>query len=1169
MNVPLDVEAEMQAVLDAVSGLPGSPAAQVRILEVASLGQIRHALERDVFHVLHLSAHGSATTVELEDEDGGPVPVTAGDLMQVLRQAGRPVPLIVLSSCSGGSASDAMAAGLVGRGADRVIAMLAPVTDGYATILARRLYQQLAARPGDSVGQALARARRLAEDDRTQDDPDRVPLPEYGVATLLAAGGDGPLTDPAAPAAPLPAVTELGGGRSVRELPAGVLIGRRAQLRTAMRVLRRDPAAVRQFGAAGGVVLTGIGGIGKTALAGRIIARLREDGWLIAVHEGRWNPSALITATAHALSTARPGTVSPRMAAAARRLADAGIDDGPKLAAVAGLLQSCRLLVLFDDFEQNLTPGGQDFLDPAAGEVITALADAAGTGALLVTCRYPLPGPDRFLAEIPVPALSPAELRRMFLRLPALAGLDPDSQQLITRVIGGHPRLIEFTDALLRGGRSSLRHVQTRLRDLAAHHDIDLHGGRPVTQAIDQAMILGSADILLTELLALLTPRQAAVLAQIAVCRAPMTTDDLAYTLTTGPGPAGTGFPGADTPPGLAGLRADTGRLADLTLLAPGADIAMHPWTAAMVTRNTPADPDRTAALHERALAMRLRRFQQHRGTYEDLLDIPRHLAALGRYDDIASIAGQAMRMLPGTLAAAAYLAEISPLIPPDQRAWTIVAELEAQALLNAGNLPAATRQLEAIHQQDQARAAADPANTEWQRDLSVSRNKLGDVAAAAGDLTAARGHYQASLDIRTRLAAADPANTEWQRDLSVSRNKLGDVAAAAGDLTAARGHYQAGLDIRTRLAAADPANTEWQRDLSVSHEKLGDVAAAAGDLTAARGHYQASLDIAHPAGRRRPRQHRMAARPVRQPRKARGRRRRGRGPDRRPRPLPGQPRHRRTGWPPPTPPTPDGSATCPSATNKLGDVAAAAGDLTAARGHYQASLDIAHQAGRRRPRQHRMAARPVRQPRQARGRRRRGRGPDRRPRPLPGQPRHPHQARRRRPRQHRMAARPVHQPRKARGRRRRGRGPDRRPRPLPGQPRHRATRLAAADPANTGWQRDLSVSHNKLGDVAAAAGDLTAARGHYQAGLDIAARLAAADPANTEWQRDLSVSREQARERRRRGRGPDRRPRPLPGQPRHRAPGSPPPTPPTPNGSATCPSATKSSGTSPPRPGT
>ena len=48
-------------------------------------------------------------------------------------------------------------------------------------------------------------------------------------------------------------------------------------------------------------MLTGIGGIGKTALAGRMMARLRDEGWLIAVHEGRWNPTALITAAARAV----------------------------------------------------------------------------------------------------------------------------------------------------------------------------------------------------------------------------------------------------------------------------------------------------------------------------------------------------------------------------------------------------------------------------------------------------------------------------------------------------------------------------------------------------------------------------------------------------------------------------------------------------------------------------------------------------------------------------------------------------------------------------------------------------------------------------------------------------------------------------------------------------
>jgi hypothetical protein len=87
-------------------------------------------------------------------------------------------------------------------------------------------------------------------------------------------------------------------------------------------------------------------------------------------------------------------------------------------------------------------------------------------------------------------------------------------------------------------------------------------------------------------------------------------------------------------------------------------------------------------------------------------------------------------------------------------------------------------------------------------------------VALEAGDLAAARTAYQARLDIMTRLAAADPADTDWQRELSVSHIKLGDVAIAAGDLAAARAACQASLDIRVRLAAANPANTGWQRDL-------------------------------------------------------------------------------------------------------------------------------------------------------------------------------------------------------------------------------------------------------------------------------------------------------------------------------------------------------------------
>jgi tetratricopeptide (TPR) repeat protein len=114
---------------------------------------------------------------------------------------------------------------------------------------------------------------------------------------------------------------------------------------------------------------------------------------------------------------------------------------------------------------------------------------------------------------------------------------------------------------------------------------------------------------------------------------------------------------------------------------------------------------------------------------------------------------------------------------------------------------------------------------------LSVSHLKLGDVLSAQGDLGGALAAYREALAIAQRLAAADPSNTEWQRDLSVSHNKLGDVLSAQGDLGGALAAYREALAIRQRLAAADPSNSGWQLDLSVSHIKLGDVLSAQGDL--------------------------------------------------------------------------------------------------------------------------------------------------------------------------------------------------------------------------------------------------------------------------------------------------------------------------------------------------
>ncbi len=117
------------------------------------------------------------------------------------------------------------------------------------------------------------------------------------------------------------------------------------------------------------------------------------------------------------------------------------------------------------------------------------------------------------------------------------------------------------------------------------------------------------------------------------------------------------------------------------------------------------------------------------------------------------------------------------------------------------------------------------PDNTDWQRDLAVSHNKVGGVHQAQGQLVAALAEYQAYQRIMQTLVAREPDNTGWQRDLAVSHYCVGGVYEAQGRLAAALAEYQAGQDILQTLVARDPDNTDWQRDLAVSHNKVGGVA--------------------------------------------------------------------------------------------------------------------------------------------------------------------------------------------------------------------------------------------------------------------------------------------------------------------------------------------------------
>jgi tetratricopeptide (TPR) repeat protein len=67
--------------------------------------------------------------------------------------------------------------------------------------------------------------------------------------------------------------------------------------------------------------------------------------------------------------------------------------------------------------------------------------------------------------------------------------------------------------------------------------------------------------------------------------------------------------------------------------------------------------------------------------------------------------------------------------------------------------------------------------------------------------------------------------------------------------------------------------------------------------------------------------------------------------------------------------------------------------------------------------------------------------------------------------------------------------------------------KLAADDPGDARAQRDLSVAHNKLGDVRLRTGQVEEALTHYKLGLEIRQKLAPANPDDAQAQRDLIYS--------------------------------------------------------------
>ena len=142
------------------------------------------------------------------------------------------------------------------------------------------------------------------------------------------------------------------------------------------------------------------------------------------------------------------------------------------------------------------------------------------------------------------------------------------------------------------------------------------------------------------------------------------------------------------------------------------------------------------------------------------------------------------------------------------------------------------------------------PDKSRYQRELSVSLNKVGDVKLQGDDTDGAITAYSEALTIVGHLAERDPENLVWLRDVALSLREIADVKLRTGDANSAIANYEQAAGKLRPLSEHDPNNALWLGDLTATLNKLGDAELRTGDTSAAATSYEESLATArHLAG--------------------------------------------------------------------------------------------------------------------------------------------------------------------------------------------------------------------------------------------------------------------------------------------------------------------------------
>lgn len=453
-QVGLDYEKEEEAILRIAHRLGGQ--VHLEICEAGTFDELRERIVEYRPHIVHLSGHGIVLqgigSFAFEDERGHTDSREARDMAAQLF-AGQGVRLVFVNGCQ--SAQNAVAGICQALTAEGHVPLAlgwgASINDDHATEFARVFLHEVAAgQPVDHAASA-ARAAMLARG-RVKQGVVEVLDASFTLPQLHAADDAELLIDPRLPADPpaRPGVAYSLLGDNIRGLKEG-FVGRRRQLQRTRPVLRSGEKNI--------VLLTGIGGAGKSTLATRLANRFQHEGYRVVALQARREQAeqfCLHLVTELATACQRLGREADE-----KVLLDGQRPVENRLRLAVEILNEAKILLVLDNLESLMPP------PPAAPawerDDVRALFAAitsrlTGEGRALLTCRYLPAGFDPNAPNLlhePMQDFPEADFLKYLRRHPHVAErMDRGelSQELVAtfhRKLGATPRFVEQASAIL------------------------------------------------------------------------------------------------------------------------------------------------------------------------------------------------------------------------------------------------------------------------------------------------------------------------------------------------------------------------------------------------------------------------------------------------------------------------------------------------------------------------------------------------------------------------------------------------------------------------------------------------------------------------------------------------------------------------------------------------